>query len=317
MHADLKRCPAVIVHEHAGCVGQSDAKFLHSTSGRKGLARPRTSPPHGGFLVRRRWSGLLVLSLAGCRRVPERPTPKPAAAPAAMTSALSAVTSLPAAAESIAAVAPAVPPASAPCAPQSAQQFLVDAHLRAGNLSSARAQAAWWTTLQRSLRYRTEQYGYYKGFGSPAWNSRALASQMRAIKFLGLPVVLHQRVIPALRCVELAIERDCGDTPYRPHALAGVRQTNTYFGGDVTNHVYGIALDIDPSLNPCCNCVEPWRSNPRCRGSKTDFERMAMPRCWVTAFEQHGFYWLGHDELKDTMHFEFLGDPAKIAAGAQ
>jgi hypothetical protein len=40
---------------------------------------------------------------------------------------------------------------------------------------------------------------------------------------------------------------------------------------------------------------------------------MAMPACWVSAFEQYGFYWLGHDELKDTMHFEFLGDPNKVA----
>ncbi|QUS47068.1 hypothetical protein F1331_25700 [Salmonella enterica subsp. enterica serovar Dessau] len=25
-----------------------------------------------------------------------------------------------------------------------------------------------------------------------------------------------------------------------------------------------------------------------------------------------GFYWLGHDVLQDTMHFEFLGDPDKV-----
>ena len=212
-----------------------------------------------------------------------------------------------------------VPPVRQPasnCAPQPAQEFLVEAHLRAKNLASARAQREWWATLQRSIRYRTEQYGYYKGFGSLAWNSRPLQSQMRVAKFFGLSVVLHERVIPALRCVELALERDCGDTPYRPRSLAGVRQTNTYFGGDVTNHVYGIALDIDPSVNPCCNCVEPWRDNPRCLGNKTDFERMAMPRCWVATFEQYGFYWLGHDELKDTMHFEFLGDPARISPSA-
>jgi hypothetical protein len=211
--------------------------------------------------------------------------------------------------------APTAPPVAASppgCAPQLAQQFLIDAHLRTKSLMTAAGQAAWWATLQRSIRYRTEQYGYYKGFGSPAWSSRPLSSQMRLAKFEGVSVVLHERVIPALRCVELAIARDCADVPYLPRSLAGARQTNTYFGGDVTNHVYGIALDIDPSLNPCCNCVEPWRSNPRCRGNKTDFERMAMPRCWIGAFEQYGFYWLGHDELKDTMHFEFLGDPAKI-----
>ena len=40
-----------------------------------------------------------------------------------------------------------------------------------------------------------------------------------------------------------------------------------------------------------------------------------MPACWVKAFERFGFYWLGRDELEDTMHFEFLGDPAKIKKG--
>ena len=250
--------------------------------------------------------GVVILGLSSCRRtgVVEHVVPS---APAA----------------SVEPVATEPPPAAAAplarspisnCAPQTAQEFLVDAHLHAKNLSSVPAQVEWWALLQRSIRYRTEQYGYYKDFGLRSWNPRSLQSQMRVAKFMGLPVVLHERVIPALRCVELALERDCAEQPYRPRTLAGVRQTNTYFGGDVTNHVYGIALDIDPSVNPCCNCVEPWRSNPRCLGTKSDFERMAMPRCWVTAFERYGFYWLGHDELKDTMHFEFLGDPAKISS---
>jgi hypothetical protein len=39
-----------------------------------------------------------------------------------------------------------------------------------------------------------------------------------------------------------------------------------------------------------------------------------MPACWVGVFERFGFYWLGHDALKDTMHFEFLGDPERIGA---
>jgi D-alanyl-D-alanine carboxypeptidase len=256
--------------------------------------------------------GLLIFGLGSCRRASVTSSPAGKQTVVVLASAISASAVVPSAVASVA----AAPRPESNCAPQPAQDFLVEAHLRAQNLSSARAQREWWATLQRSIRYRTEQYGFYKGFGSSAWNSRSLQSQMRVAKFFGLPVVLHERVIPALRCVELALERDCGDKPYRPRSLAGVRQTNTYFGGDVTNHVYGIALDIDPGVNPCCNCVEPWRSNPRCLGSKTDFERMAMPRCWVTAFEQYGFYWLGHDELKDTMHFEFLGDPAKVSPGA-
>ena len=43
---------------------------------------------------------------------------------------------------------------------------------------------------------------------------------------------------------------------------------------------------------------------------------MAMPKSWVAIFERFGFYWLGHDVLQDTMHFEFLGDPGKIAEPA-
>jgi hypothetical protein len=262
--------------------------------------------------------GLLIFGLASCRRASITSPPAAKQTVVVLTSAPPAPAAVPSVAvPSVAAAVGGALRLGANCAPQPAQDFLVEAHLRAKNLSSARAQRQWWAALQRSIRYRTEQYGFYKGFGSSAWNSRSLQSQMHATKFFGLPVVLHERVIPALRCVELALEHDCGDTPYRPRSLAGARQTNTYFGGDVTNHVYGIALDIDPSVNPCCNCVEPWRSNPRCLGNKTDFERMAMPRCWVTAFEQYGFYWLGHDELKDTMHFEFLGDPAKIAPNAR
>ena len=257
---------------------------------------------------------LVVLTLASCRRsiVPQQKPP--ARLVAASVPLVSASAERPATRDAAPLVASASPaPEPADCVAQSAQAFLVEAHLQNHALQTARAQSEWWTRLQRSIRYRTEQYGYYSGFGSRAWNPRPLGSQMRAAKFAGLAIVLHERVLPALRCVEQAILRDCAGTPYRPRAIAGTRQTNTYVGGDVSNHVYGIALDIDPNDNPCCNCVEPWRSNPKCRGEKSEWQRMAMPACWVTVFERYGFYWLGHDELKDTMHFEFLGDPGKHA----
>jgi hypothetical protein len=143
---------------------------------------------------------------------------------------------------------------------------------------------------------------------------RPLKAQIHSTRFFGLTVRLHEKVIPVLRCVERALRQECVAYPYQPHALSGLRESNTYFDGDVSNHVYGIAIDIDPLENPCCNCIEPWRSSPRCKGNKTDFERMVMPQCWVKVFERFGFYWLGHDQLKDTMHFEFLGDPSRIAA---
>jgi len=78
----------------------------------------------------------------------------------------------------------------------------------------------------------------------------------------------------------------------------------------VSNHLFGIAIDIDPDRNPCCGCVEPWPSHPACKAAKKDpYEMSELPRCWVQAFERYGFYWLGRDQLHDTMHFEFLGDP--------
>jgi len=262
---------------------------------------------------------LVVLTLASCRRCTvhqQRPSaPRVVLAPCDPSIA-PASTEPPTAVRAPESVSEALQGESA-CQAQSPQTFLIDAHLSHQALQTAKAQSQWWVALQRSIRYRTEQYGYYPGFGLRSWNARPLVNQMRVTKFFGLSVVLHERVVPALQCVEQAIERDCRQVPYRPRSLAGTRQNNTYFGGDVSNHVYGIALDIDPNDNPCCNCVEPWRSNLRCRGKKSEYQRMAMPECWVSAFERYGFYWLGHDELEDTMHFEFLGDPRKVATAAR
>jgi len=76
----------------------------------------------------------------------------------------------------------------------------------------------------------------------------------------------------------------------------------------------GIAVDIDPDRNPCCGCVQPWPEHPACQGdAESVFDRTELPRCWIYAFERYGFYWLGRDpHLRDTMHFEFLGDPSRI-----
>ncbi|HEX8795406.1 MAG TPA: M15 family metallopeptidase, partial [Polyangiaceae bacterium] len=166
---------------------------------------------------------------------------------------------------------------------------------------------------QRAIQYRTDTYGWFKGFGKPGPDAKAPSTYVVSTTFMGLPVRMHQKVVPALACVEEEIKRSCADHPYTAHALAGIRFKNTYRGGEVTNHIYGIAIDIDPAINTCCGCVPPWNDAPRChRPAKSEYDRMEMPECWVHAFERYGFYWLGHDVLQDTMHFEFLGDPDKI-----
>ncbi len=193
------------------------------------------------------------------------------------------------------------------CNEQSAQDFLVRGHfLKAGPDGNARA-----------IQYRTEEYGYFKGFGHPGPGALPPSAFIEDTVFMGLHVKMHRKVVPALSCVEEEIERSCAEHPYHPHALAGIRYKNTYRGGEVTNHAYGIAIDVDPAENTCCGCVKPWNDAPACkRPAKTEYDRMAMPECWVHAFERYGFYWLGHDVLRDTMHFEFLGVPDKIRRGS-
>jgi hypothetical protein len=200
---------------------------------------------------------------------------------------------------------------SSACNEQTAQEFLERAHLNHAPKSAAE-RAEMLKTRASAIDYRTAQYGYFEGFGNRRDNAKTPAQQSKSTTFFGLPVVMHERVIPALHCVEEQLKLDCGAYNYRPQNLSGLRRKNTYVDGEVSNHVYGIAIDIDPLRNPCCKCLEPWSSSERCRGKKPVWERMAMPQCWVDVFERFGFYWLGHDTLEDTMHFEFLGDPNRI-----
>jgi hypothetical protein len=166
---------------------------------------------------------------------------------------------------------------------------------------------------KRAIEYRTEHYGYFPGFGSPSMNPHPPAFYARRTKMFGLDVTVHKRIMAVLPCVEQEIAHACADHPYTPKALGGIRMNNTYHTGEITNHAYAIAIDIDPALNSCCGCVPPWNSNPLChKPAASEYDRMAMPECWVHAFEKYGFYWLGHDVLMDTMHFEFLGDPDRI-----
>jgi hypothetical protein len=193
------------------------------------------------------------------------------------------------------------------CNEQTAQDFLVR-----GNFLKDRAAGN-----ARAIQYRTEQYGYFSGYGRAPKDAKPPSAFVVDTEFMGLSIRMHRRVVPALKCVEQEIQRSCVDHPYQPHALAGIRYRNTYRGGEVTNHAYGIAIDVDPSENTCCGCVKPWNQAPLCkRPAKTEYDRMRMPECWVHAFEHYGFYWLGHDVLRDTMHFEFLGDPERILKNA-
>lgn len=168
----------------------------------------------------------------------------------------------------------------------------------------------------RAVRYRAERYGSIDGFGLERFNEKTARSQAVSVRFMGLPLSIHKKVAPALNCVEKRIRKMCGKRSdvYKARAVGGFRADNSYRGGEISNHLFGIAIDIDPERNPCCGCVSPWPDHPACKGSvETIYERSDISRCWIRAFERYGFYWLGRDpELRDTMHFEFLGDPDRV-----
>ncbi len=197
------------------------------------------------------------------------------------------------------------------CNDQAPLSFLVRENYVLHKASSPADRLARKALHQKAIRYRTVQYGYVDGFGDPEWNPKTASDNAAKTKFMGLRVSVNRRIVPALSCAEREIHATCGGG-YHPVSLSGLRGNNTFYNGEVSNHRYGIAIDVDPEKNVCCGCVGPAANHPVCRRPSTIEERMAMPACWVKAFERFGFYWLGRDELEDTMHFEFLGDPSKI-----
>lgn len=193
------------------------------------------------------------------------------------------------------------------CRPQKPQRFLMrSAYVLRGMLSPKEH--------DRAVRYRVKEYGSIPGIAATEGNPERVADHVKQTSFFGLPITMHEKVVPALGCVEQRIRQKCNGpaSRYEPRSIGGLRQSNTIRQGELSNHLFGIAIDLDPNQNPCCHCVKKWQENPRCaKPSKSPFDRADVTKCWVDAFNDYGFYWLGFDSLEDTMHFEFLGDPNK------
>ena len=194
------------------------------------------------------------------------------------------------------------------CRPQKPQAFLIrSSYVRNGAIDGA--------AHVKAVRYRIAKYGTVEGVGLDSAQRVTAASMAIKTEFFGRPVRLNRRIVPALQCVEQRIEQRCkkSNDAYFPKNIGGLRTTNTIRGGEISNHLFGIALDIDPDRNPCCHCVGDWKKDPKCsKDAKNPFDRAALTHCWVDAFEHFGFYWLGRDALEDTMHFEFLGNPDRV-----
>lgn len=210
------------------------------------------------------------------------------------------------------AVSAAREPGKLHCRQQPAQEFLLRQNyiVKPGVSASERKRRA--EAREYAIRYRNRQYGHVPGVGRRTDPSRRAMAHATQTTFMGNVVVVHEKIVPALNCVQAALQRDCSSHPYRPKHISGFRERNSFIDYEVSNHLYGIALDIDSSKNPCCGCIGKWQEHPACKRPGSVYDRMVMPRCWVDVFERYGFHWLGRDEMEDSMHFEFLGDPAGI-----
>jgi hypothetical protein len=259
-------------------------------------------------------AGALALPASGDEA--KAPAPKQAITPAPTTTAASEPVAPPSTSTDHAKVSFTSDGTTFGCREQAAQSFLIRSSWFP-RTSDAEKLKEGRKLLEEAIKYRTTKYGYFEGFGSPKSNPHAPRHYAKSMTFMGMSVQVHERIIPALKCVEAALKASPAGGEYKPRAMGGIRFKNTYRGVEISNHVYGIAVDIEPDRNSCCGCVAPWPDHPLCKAKKkTIWERMAMPKSWVDTFERFGFYWLGHDVLQDTMHFEFLGDPDKITEPA-
>ena len=131
-----------------------------------------------------------------------------------------------------------------------------------------------------------------------SYGPKAAAQQVR-VRFLGLEVQVHRRIVTALgRVAARLAEARKHDRTLAPFLgrLSGGFAERTIAGTDRTSaHAFGIAIDLDKSMS------DYWRWQK----SKLLRWRNRIPQAIVDAFEAEGFIWGGRWYHYDTMHFEY------------
>ncbi len=124
----------------------------------------------------------------------------------------------------------------------------------------------------KAIRYRVANYGFINGMGQEGINRTSAESMAARTEFFGHAIRVNRRIVPALQCVEERIEHQCTKPrdAYYPKNIGGMRVSNTIRGGEISNHLFGIAIDIDPDRNPCCHCVGDWKKDPEMRKSRQE-----------------------------------------------
>ncbi|PIO06974.1 hypothetical protein COT47_02005, partial [Candidatus Woesearchaeota archaeon CG08_land_8_20_14_0_20_43_7] len=151
--------------------------------------------------------------------------------------------------------------------------------------------------------------------------------------FRGKTITMNKKVLPLFDCISKEIDNTCSaaDKNYQLTSVSDTRETNTYSGGGISKHLYGIAIDLNPATNPFCYSTptnQGASGSSKCPTSPSKPEDNIikdLPQCWIDAMQKYGFLWGGtkqwsmleaaaKDWGRDSMHFNFYGDPSTIGA---
>lgn len=139
------------------------------------------------------------------------------------------------------------------------------------------------------LRCRDDTVAKRDRYGS---SQSAVEAQLVYIDFMGSRVRVHRLVAAQFELVIRDIR--ASGTTYNFYDVSTWRswsQGNVNDPGEMSNHNFGLAIDINPKEN----------ENRRDNVLVTD-----LPQEVIDAFRRHGFTWGGdYRSIKDSMHFEY------------
>lgn len=122
-------------------------------------------------------------------------------------------------------------------------------------------------------------------------------STMSTINFMGGSVTVNSGLVPSLQRIDAQWNSSGGNSYYRVTSIGSFSCRAIAGSGRMSNHSYGIALDINSLQNPHCP------SNAKCNGQNvliTDMHDSRFYDLWTA----EGWGWGGNwNSSKDAMHF--------------
>src|SRR3954469_25255951 len=87
------------------------------------------------------------------------------------------------------------------CRYQKPQAFLIRKNFMVGKQLDGKK-------ANQAIRYRVEHYGRIEGVPYEELNQKTAYSFAKTVKFMGLSLSVHEKIAPALACVERRIRKD-------------------------------------------------------------------------------------------------------------